>query len=422
MVFGINWVRKMGILRENNKKALYIDNSTLFLLGNGCSMEYGFPSGDNLLVEGFNIIQKYTYDTNSLLQGKAFGIYQSLESLLSSLSDLHKKVLVGNLEFLHVPEYLYRLITAHEPNLCSCREECPYACHDKTLSEIGFEISKEKYESCKKIREILDQNKIWKLFPELTEKYQDNETYGQGCVDWKKKSITDIYDSLANLTVSILFFFYEQAKKNIKVDPYLDFCQKLKRYQGNIINLNYDLLFEDAKKQCNVASFKIYKPHGSFDLVYYTREPRDYWNCARIRQNVYQLLEEKNINEFYQGRYLVKNPLCVAYSNINTHQSISQTKQARFVKEYTIPMLQQLKREMSSFNKVVSIGYSFSVDTTGNQFIDHHIIELFRGKDLYIVGKGNTSPIARIVRKIMPNIQAHPTDFDGFSDYVKQIK
>lgn len=140
----------MGILRENNKKALYIDNSTLFLLGNGCSMEYGFPSGDNLLVEGFNIIQKYTYDTNSLLQGKAFGIYQSLESLLSSLSDLHKKVLVGNLEFLHVPEYLYRLITAHEPNLCSCREECPYACHDKTLSEIGFEISKEKYESCKK--------------------------------------------------------------------------------------------------------------------------------------------------------------------------------------------------------------------------------------------------------------------------------
>lgn len=91
MVFGINWVRKMDILRENNKKALYIDNSTLFLLGNGCSMEYGFPSGDNLLVEGFNIIQKYTYDTNSLLQGKAFGIYQSLESLLSSLSDLHKK-------------------------------------------------------------------------------------------------------------------------------------------------------------------------------------------------------------------------------------------------------------------------------------------------------------------------------------------
>ena len=137
-----------------------------------------------------------------------------------------------------MPEYLYRLITAHEPNLCSCREECPYACHDKTLSEIGFEISKEKYESCKKIREILDQNKIWKLFPELTEKYQDNETYGQGCVDWKKKSITDIYDSLANLTVSILFFFYEQAKQNIKVDHYLDFCQKLKRYQGNIINLN----------------------------------------------------------------------------------------------------------------------------------------------------------------------------------------
>ena len=137
----------MNSVVEYNNKALCIDDSTLFLLGNGCSMEYGFPSGDDLLVEGFNIIQKYSYDTNSRLQGKASGIYQSLESLLSRLSDLHKKVLEGNLDFLHMPEYLYRLITAHEPNLCSCREECPYACHDKTLSEIGFEISKEKYEN-----------------------------------------------------------------------------------------------------------------------------------------------------------------------------------------------------------------------------------------------------------------------------------
>lgn len=416
------WKRNMSILRENNKKALCIDDSTLFLLGNGCSMEYGFPQGDNLLLEGFNIVQEYSYDSNNYQWGRAYRIYQQLESFLTILSDLHKKVVSGDLESFHYSEYLSYLIMAHSPNLCSFRKKCLCSCHDKTLSELGFDISEEKYKNCEKIRKILKRNKIWKLFPELTEKYQDNETYGQGCVDWKKKSITDIYDSLANLTVSILFFFYEKAKKNIKVDPYLDFCQKLKRYQGNIINLNYDLLFEYAKKQCNIASFKIYKPHGSFDLVYYTRKPRDYWHCARIRQNVYQLLEEKNINEFYQGRYLVKNPLCVAYSNINTHQSISQTKQARFVKEYTIPMLQQLKREMSSFNKIVSIGYSFSVDTTGNQFIDHHIIELFRGKDLYIVGKGNTSPIARIVRKIMPNIQAHPTDFDGFSDYVKQIK
>lgn len=416
------WKRNMSILRENNKKALCIDASTLFLLGNGCSMEYGFPQGDNLLLEGFNIVQEYSCDINNYQRGRAHRIYQQLESFLTILSDLHKKVVSGDLESFHYPEYLSYLIMAHSPNLCSFRKKCLCSCHDKTLSELGFDISEEKYKNCEKIRKILKRNKIWKLFPELTEKYQDNETYGQGCVDWKKKSITDIYDSLANLTVSILFFFYEKAKKNIKVDPYLDFCQKLKRYQGNIINLNYDLLFEYAKKQCNIASFKIYKPHGSFDLVYYTRKPRDYWHCARIRQNVYQLLEEKNINEFYQGRYLVKNPLCVAYSNINTHQSISQTKQARFVKEYTIPMLQQLKREMSSFNKIVSIGYSFSVDTTGHQFIDHHIIELFRGKDLYIVGKGNTSPIARIVRKIMPNIQAHPTDFDGFSDYVKQIK
>lgn len=412
----------MDNLTENNKKALCIDDSTLFLLGNGCSMEYGFPSGDNLLVEGFNIIQKYAYDTNSLLQGKASGIYQSLESLLSSLSDLHKKVLVGNLEFLHVPEYLYRLITAHEPNLCSFREECPYACHDKTLSEIGFEISKEKSENCKKIREILAQNKIWKLFPELVTKYNDNETYGLGTRYNKQQTITDVYDSWAEWTVSVLFFWYQTLKENIKNNPYLYFCQKLKKYHGVIINLNYDLLLDAAIKKYKGYSFKIYKPHGSFDLMYYTQEPRDYWNCKRIQQNVYQLLEEKNINEFYQGRYLVKNPLCVAYSNINTHQSISQTKQARFVKEYTIPMLQQLKREMSSFNKVVSIGYSFSTDNTGKHLVDQHIIDLFQGKALYIVGKGNTSQIARGVEKILPYIQVYPTNFKGFSDYVKQIK
>ena len=181
-------------------------------------------------------------------------------------------------------------------------------------------------------------------------------------------------------------------------------------------------LLDAAIKKYNGYSFKIYKPHGSFDLVYYTESPRNYWNCERIRQNVYQLLEGKNINEFYQGRYDVKSPLCVAYSNINTHQSIPQTKQARFVKEYTIPMLQKLKREMSSFNKVVSIGYSFSTDNTGGHLIDQHIVELFHGKALYIVGKGDTSQIARVVEKIFPHIQVYPTNFKGFSDYLKQIK
>ena len=207
----------MNSVVEYNNKALCIDDSTLFLLGNGCSMEYGFPSGDDLLVEGFNIIKKYSYDTNSRLQGKASGIYQSLESLLSRLSDLHKKVLEGNLDFLHMPEYLYRLITAHEPNLCSFREECPYECQDKNLSEIGFDISDKKYENCQKIREILAQNKIWKLFPELVTKYNNNEIYGFGSHYNKQQIIKDTYDGWAEWTVSVLFFWYQTIKKNIKI-------------------------------------------------------------------------------------------------------------------------------------------------------------------------------------------------------------
>lgn len=287
------------------------------------------------------------------------------------------------------------------------------------MSELGFDISEEKYENCEKIREILKRNKIWKLFPEFIEKYKDTETYGQGGMNWKKQSITYIYDSLANLTVSILFFFYEKIQKNITLNPYLDFCQKLRKYQGNIINLNYDLLFGDAIKQCNACSFKMYKPHGSFNLVYYTKKPYSHWNVQEIQPDVYRFVDEKNIFEFY-NRCL--EPLCIAYSDINTHQSISQTKQARFVKEYTIPMLQQLKREIPSFNKVVAIGYSFSTDDVGKHLIDQHIIELFQEKELYIVGKRDTSKTARVVQRIMPHIQVYPTDFNGFSDYVKQIK
>jgi len=360
--------------------------------------------------------------SNNSQWGRAHSIYQQLESLLSILSDLHKQILAGDLDSLHQPDYLFRLMIAHAPNLCSSRKNCSHECYDKTLSECGFEISEEKYKNCEKIRTILVKNKIWKLFPELIEKYKDDETYGQGCVGWEQQAITHLYDSLANLTVAILFFFYEKIRKNITLNPYLDFCQKLRKHQGHIINLNYDLLFEDARKQCNISSFKIYKPHGSFDLGYYTKKPYSHWNVQAIQQDVYRFVDEKNIFEFHNRHYSAfLEPLCIAYSDIHTHQAISQTKQALFVKEYTIPMLQQLKTKVASFDKVVSVGYSFSSDS-GKHLIDQHIIELFKGKALYIVGKGSTLDIAKRVKECISDIHVYATFFDGFSDYVKRMK
>lgn len=140
----------MDNLTENNKKALCIDDSTLFLLGNGCSMEYGFPQGNNLLLEGFNIVQEYSYDINNYQWGRAHRIYQQLESFLTILSDLHKKVLSGNLESFHYPEYLSYLITAHSPNLCSFRKNVYTAAMIKHCQNSDLIFQKKNMKTVKK--------------------------------------------------------------------------------------------------------------------------------------------------------------------------------------------------------------------------------------------------------------------------------
>lgn len=406
----------MGIY-ENNTEALKITDKTLFLLGNGCSMEYGFPTGEKLLLECFNLIQKYRYSPNYFIHN----LYVKLFSFLSHLSDLHGIVMSGNIDSLHVPFYSEILETACNSKLCLNRRNCQNCVDSKIdeIKEIEFQESDDKHIACGAIKKILGNLSVWKLFQELSDKYHDNKLYGQGSREWKQNNIQAAYDGLAKLLTDMLFF-YDEHKNTC--NAFFEFINNLQQFRGVIINLNYDLLLEESLPSKKL--FEVIKPHGSFDLLYYIGKPYPHWNAtATHRKNIYKLMSRDNILDFMSGRYLSDAiPLNIAYADIATHLRIPNTNQAKFIKEYTKPILKKLKKDINKYDKIITIGYSFSETWNQKGLIDKHIIEPLLSKKIYVVGKGNTKNIADRVKKYYQKSQILHTDFDGFGNYAKQIR
>jgi hypothetical protein len=412
---------------ENNREALKITDKTLFLLGNGCSMEYGFPAGEKLLLECFNLIQQYRYLPNYFVHN----LYTKLFYFLSHLSDLHEMMMVGNIDALHFPYYSNILKLACDRGLCSNRRNrlhyysdalsCLNCADSKIggIEEMTFEESDNRHIFCKAMKDILKDLKVWELFSELSTKYRDKKTYGQGSLQWKRNNIRSAYDGLAKLLVDILFFYYEH--KNT-CNSFFEFINNLQGFQGIIVDLNYDLLLEEASPSNKL--FKVLKPHGSFDLLYYSGKPYSHWKAVPTSwQNVHKLTTQKNIFEFMTGHYLADAiPLNVAYADITTHLRISTTNQSKFIKEYTKPIIKELKKDINKYDKIVTIGYSFSETWNKKGLIDKHIIEPLLSKKIYVVGKGNTKDIVDRVKKYHQKAQILPTDFDGFGNYARQIK
>ncbi len=395
---------------ENNREAIKITDKTLFLLGNGCSMEYGFPAGGKLLLECFNLIQEYRYSEK--YRYFSYNLYQKLEYFLSIFSDIREKVLSGSLDGVHIPYYSTILHSAYDPDLCMNRKQC-LNCSDSRVGEIGFDISTSKHICCREIKEILAGLPAWDIFSELCDKYYDKKTYGQGNLEWKKNNITAVYDALAKLLTDTLFFYQEE--KHQTCDAFYQFIRGLKGFSGTIIDLNYDLLLDQSVTE---KTFNIVKPHGSFDLFYYEGEPNQYWDVAIVQKNIYRLKTKKAIREFGYGRYSAfAKPLNIAYANINTHLFTSETYQARFVNEYTMPVIENLKQDIKRCDKVVSIGYSFPKT-------DSHIANLFDSKKIYVIGKNidDTERIANSVKDYYQHKEILPTSFEGFGNYARQIE
>lgn len=414
-------------LFQNNTEALEITDKTLFLLGNGCSMEYGFPAGDKLLLECFNLIQKYRYSDNYFIHN----LYTKLFSFLGHLSDLRELLIAGNIDGLHVPYYSKTLELACEPELCSNRRNRLHYYADTTnclncadskidgINEITFKESSYKHILCKEINDFLNNLKVWELFSELSAKYYDKEIYGQGNLEWKRNNIRVAYDGLAKILTDTLFFYY---KHKSTCNAFFEFIHNLKQFRGIIINLNYDLLLEESLPSNKL--FKVIKPHGSFDLLYYKGAPYPHWKTINTpNDNIYQLTSQKNILEFMSGQYLANAiPLNISYADIKTHSSIPNTYQAKFIREYTKPIVEDLEKSIKKYDKVVTIGYSFSETWDKKGLIDKHIIEPLLSKKIYVVGKGNTKDIVDRVKKYYKKAQILHTDFNGFGNYARQIK
>lgn len=415
-------------LFQNNTEALEITDKTLFLLGNGCSMEYGFPNGNELLLKVFQLIQQYGYYSSFI-----HNLYHKLENFLSILSDLDNKTKWGSIESLHIPYYSDKLNSAFQSNLCSNRTNCLKYYSEKDsviclncadskitgLEEITFKISYDKHICCKEVNDFLRNLKIWELFYELSRKYKDNNKYGQGSIEFKKFNVYHAYDDLVKIIAEMLFFCYENRKDS---KSYFEFIRNLSSFNGTIVSLNYDLLIEQETSQNR--SFKLIKPHGSFDLLYYEGSPYLHWNVVPTSYtNIYRFKDEKNMSDFICRGFLPTTfSLNIAYADINTHKSIQGTNQAKFVREYTIHEVERLKNIIPNCDKVVTIGYSFSENYNKNGLIDNHIIEPLLSKKIYVVGKGNTKDIVDRVKKYYKKPQILHTDFNGFGDYARQIK
>lgn len=413
---------------KNNNDALKITDKTLFLLGNGCSVEYGFPNGDELLLKVFQLIQQYGYDSPFI-----HNLCQKLKIFLSTLSDLREMIISGKIDNIHFPLYSNNLHFACDSKLCLNRRNIlnHYPSPDSTIclnctdskiegiSEITFKESTYKHIHCKEINDFLKNLKVWELFYELSRKYKDNNKYGQGSIEFKKFNVYHVYDDLVKIIAEMLFFCYENRKDS---KSYSEFIRNLSSFKGTIVSLNYDLLLEQETSQNR--SFKLIKPHGSFDLLYYEGSPYPHWNVVPTSYtNIYKFKDEKNMSDFICRGFLPTTfSLNIAYADIDIHQSIEDSNQAKFVKEYTIHEMERLKNIIPNSDKVIAIGYSFSENYNKNGLIDKHIIEPLLSKKIYVVGKGNTKDIVDRVKRYYKKAHILHTDFNGFGDYARQIK
>lgn len=391
---------------KNNAEALKITDKTLFLLGNGCSVEYDFPNGKELLLKSFQIIKKYKGSDNETYNSFANNLYQKLNSFLLMLDTLREKVLPPDIpaDSDSVP-YSRILEGSDDPKVCSNRnkKECE-ECLDYEKRGIQLSESVEKYECCKKMKEMLKEMYVWNLFEELVEKC-DGEPSVRGDPKWKKISIVDVYNDFAILLTKTLFYCYINREKS---QAYCNFVKNLKSFSGTVVSLNYDLLLEDEIKN---KSFNLIKPHGSFDLIY-SKEPEKDWDIETVQTNIHRLKTKKLIKEFGYGRYsdFFHKPLNIAYADIKYAIGV----QKKFVEEYTAPKMEKLKEIIPNCDKVIAIGYSFPKT-------DLHIINLFRSKKIYVIGKDNEDT-ERIVNSVKADAEVLPTSFNGFGDYAKQIR
>lgn len=403
---------------KNNTEALEITDKTLFLLGNGCSREYEFPEGKELLLKSFQLIKKYKGSDNETHNSFANNLYQELNSLLLMLDMLRDKILLPYTPAdLDSVAYSRLLEAADYPEMCSNgNEKICKECLDHKKRKFMLYKCVEKCTCCIKLREELKKMYVWDLFGELVTKC-DGKPSVWGDPKWKKISITDAYDDFAILLTKTLFYCYINRRNS---EAYCNFVKNLKSFSGTVLSLNYDLLLEDEIKN---KSFNLIKPHGSFDLIY-SKDPDKDWDVEIVRTNIYRLKTKKLIREFGYGRYSIffHKPLNIAYADIETHKSAEGTNQVKFVREYTIHEVERLKNIIPNSDKVIAIGYSFSENYNKNGLIDKHIIEPLLSKKIYVVGKGNTKDIVDRVKRYYKKAHILHTDFNGFGDYARQIK
>jgi len=343
---------------------------------------------------------------------------------LGRISDLRGKTTWGSLESLHMPYYIDAFNKSFIPAICERVDSCQHLCYDKSLTDterlIGFDQAKSKGEKCEELRAFLGKSYVWSIFQEFVQKYHDNESHGAGSDNWKKKTIEmDAYDNLAEITFSILYYYYKTTNRNI-LDPYNIFASKLNNLHGSIINLNYDLLLDDSVSNDNI---KIFRPHGSFKHVV-SENPSSLYKTKHISDHLYELESKNDIDNLYRGNTnssLI--PALVAYGEIEVHSKIPKTKQAQIIKKVTENVLKETKESLKNTKKIISIGYSFSENATKTGLIDKHLLDLFHDKDIYVVSKdyNDASNIATRVKKYYKDIRIYPTSFEGFKNYVNAI-
>ncbi len=392
-----------------------------YLIGNGASIPYGAPAGKDIFKQALKLCYEgWTHNPNkdkSYSSDSRFYLKQNVFELLSTMDDLRGQLALGERYSLHAGKYSMKMRRLLNPNISD----------DEKLNKYG------------EIESYLGEYRIWELFPEIVKYYNDDKLHGYGTIQQKKGNLIEyagnFFDKMADFSLKVIYLsIKDYVRKPNYYDKFVDLINSSLE-DTIIINLNYDTLLETAIKNNFQGNFeygfgevkyfpseshanlkqkiKLYKPHGSFDMLYCEE-------CKTLTiSNDVPLEYSKGSHP--DDRRECKNPDHENSRNLDnffipyTYTDISPSLR---YKEILEAIIEDMESELKEINEITTIGYSFS--EYNGDLIDKHLKFIFEGKNIKVVGKDQNENNEICKRLAQLGLKAEDSEFDGFDDFVKQ--
>ncbi len=387
-----------------------------YLIGNGCSIPYGSPSGSEIFKKALELF----YDRWKV--GNLDNCYHTLKreisDMLSTMDDLREHLEWGDVNDFHKGiyrdkfEYL-RSLNHYSPESATCYNE---------------------------IKDYLSKYRIWELFPEIISCYQDGKCHGFGNLERKRKRLVEepgnFFNKVAEFSLKTIYFAIKDS--NCNPGYYTNFVKAISNSLENtlIINLNYDNLFEKVLKdnfkgivefvfgdkiRCYPSSqfgentgkrIFLFKPHGSFDFLFC-----DECKSITISEDV-----PLKYSQYSTDKTKCGNPDCLYYHKRKLNNFFipyTDVKLPIKYKDILNSIIKKMKQVLDSIDEITVIGYSFS--KYDGDLIDKHLKFIFKNRRVIVVAK-DISENKEICSRLKPFcIEAVNSELNGFADFIRHM-